>query len=818
MLTSRAPGEERSGAGESRRRAAGFAAGLLLAVLGGCSSSTPDAPQLYRTVEPDCRAPRPFTPADDVSLRRLADPDLRLAAYLPARFKVSPDGRHVLLVDQRASPLTGEITSRLLVHDMAAIAAFARGERSRPAARILAEHVHGDSEAGAQFEADVWRRIRTSAILQARWLDDDTITYLGDRPGQPRQLFEADIETGQVRQITHHARSLHDYALADGAERFVFAASVPARQPEYGRRHAVVDARRLIYFRDYVTGEDPMPWLQLFVANRAGSGPARPVGEPFASPVAVSVSPSGDTAVVVNRPFAEGSPDLEAVMASYPQLLEDAPYLTWANDRFDPYLMHPIPAQIQQYQRIDLVEGRMEPLLNAPKRMAADVPIERELVWSPSGRAAVYANAYLPAGIHGESGGPVILVEDFEAGTLHRLITHARIDALADDAVPVPDLAWRDETHIEIGLPGHVLVFERMASGRWERQPDLERATAEANDDPDAVQLSIRQAVDQPPAIMARAGATGDPVVLDPIAPELACYTLGEIAEISWTGRDGQAWTGGLVYPVDYDPERTYGLVIQTHGYIRGQFLLSGLQGAAAMTPPYAAQALANRGLFVLVLPGLASGGHAEIERVRAGVEGAVDHLVAENRVDPARVGVSGFSRTGLYVSDLIAFSDIPFAAAIASDSTALSIDSLRAGFGSSFITEIRALFGADPWGESLPQFVARAPHLHTDAIDTPLRIEEYNPFGSTWATIYTLLRLQHRPVEMEIFPYGAHPLTNPRDQYVASQTSVDWFAYWLNGEERQVTQPGTDETVETLNRQYRRWDALRALSEPQPD
>ena len=72
---------------------------------------------------------------------------------------------------------------------------------------------------------------------------------------------------------------------------------------------------------------------------------------------------------------------------------------------------------------------------------------------------------------------------------------------------------------------------------------------------------------------------------------------------------------------------------------------------------------------------------------------------------------------------------------------------------------------------------------------------------------------MQHKPVEMEIFPYGSHPLAFPADQFRSGQTSVDWFAYWLNGERRVEPQSGTSETVQNLKAQYERWDRLRDMS-----
>ena len=215
-------------------------------MLTACTPSQPAQKKQNRLdLSVQCPTQTPFTVKDEVELRRLSDPDMLTASYMPAQFKQSPDGRHVLLVDQIASARNGHIRSRLLVHEMEAVEAYARKAAERPLPRILVEHERGDTEAYNAFESKVWNRMRTSAILQARWLDNETITYLGDQPGKARQLYSINIVTGETEQLTDNPRSLVDYALAKDSERFVFATSVPAIQPELGKRHYLVETRRL---------------------------------------------------------------------------------------------------------------------------------------------------------------------------------------------------------------------------------------------------------------------------------------------------------------------------------------------------------------------------------------------------------------------------------------------------------------------------------------------------------------------------------------------------------------------------------------------
>ena len=72
------------------------------------------------------------------------------------------------------------------------------------------------------------------------------------------------------------------------------------------------------------------------------------------------------------------------------------------------------------------------------------------------------------------------------------------------------------------------------------------------------------------------------------------------------------------------------------------------------------------------------------------------------------------------------------------------------------------------------------------------------------WELFFELSRL-HRPVEMVYMQDGEHVLERPWDRMISQQGTVDWFSFWLNGEED--SDPAKSE-------QYLRWRALRRLSQ----
>jgi hypothetical protein len=63
----------------------------------------------------------------------------------------------------------------------------------------------------------------------------------------------------------------------------------------------------------------------------------------------------------------------------------------------------------------------------------------------------------------------------------------------------------------------------------------------------------------------------------------------------------------------------------------------------------------------------------------------------------------------------------------------------------------------------------------------------------------------------MVVIPSGTHSLSRPAERMVSLQGNVDWYRFWLKGEER--TQPLLPaETAESLRAQYTRWREMETL------
>jgi dipeptidyl aminopeptidase/acylaminoacyl peptidase len=283
----------------------------------------------------------------------------------------------------------------------------------------------------------------------------------------------------------------------------------------------------------------------------------------------------------------------------------------------------------------------------------------------------------------------------------------------------------------------------------------------------------------------------------------LAAKNLGHVSVLHWKDSSGYEWTGGLVTPPNYVSGKRYPLVIQTHGFSEDEFMTDG-----AFTTAFAARPLAAAGIVVLQIEDrfddLVTMEEAP-NRILA-FESAIDHLAAEGIVDPKRVGIIGFSRTCYYVESALIRDPTRFAAATIADGVDVSYMQYLLFANSSVARESEQVYGTPPFGDGLRRWVEHAPGFNLARVRTPVRIEAIGPISvlGEWE-IYGSLSKQAKPVDLIYFPDGQHILQKPLERMASQQGNLDWFRFWLKGEED--PDPAKVE-------QYKRWRELRKLQE----
>ena len=107
------------------------------------------------------------------------------------------------------------------------------------------------------------------------------------------------------------------------------------------------------------------------------------------------------------------------------------------------------------------------------------------------------------------------------------------------------------------------------------------------------------------------------------------------------------------------------------------------------------------------------------------------------------------------------------------------------------------------PVGMNFETFWRSALPFHLENVTTPIMSQE--PDGLRYVPlmweIHEILRMLGKPEEFLIFPDGTHNLVKPWERLTSQQAAVDWFCFWLKGEE----DPDSAKTE-----QYARWRSMR--------
>src|SRR5579862_541258 len=263
-------------------------------------------------------------------------------------------------------------------------------------------------------------------------------------------------------------------------------------------------------------------------------------------------------------------------------------------------------------------------------------------------------------------------------------------------------------------------------------------------------------------------------------------------AETRWTEVDGRRVQGWYVAPNPLAPGKAAGrralrapLVVEIHG---GPHTLYG------WSPMWEWQVLAGAGIGVWAANPRGSQGYGEAFNAAnfrnwgpgpmRDVLAGVDTLIAEDRADPDRLGVTGGSYGGYLTSWIVGHTD-RFRAAV----TCRSVNDLTSQMSTGDIAGPsfgRLEFGAAPW-EDPDLYREHSPLTYARNIRTPLLIQHSErdlrtPIGQA-EELFTVLRSLRRPVRMMRVPDETHELTRSGTPFrrVENASQIrNWFEHYL--------------------------------------
>jgi dipeptidyl aminopeptidase/acylaminoacyl peptidase len=309
--------------------------------------------------------------------------------------------------------------------------------------------------------------------------------------------------------------------------------------------------------------------------------------------------------------------------------------------------------------------------------------------------------------------------------------------------------------------------------------------------------------------------------VFDP-NPGFARYELGRVEKLEVDDGFGNQAFGHLVYPPDFVAGHRYPLVIvqyRSRGFLRGgvgneypiyPLAATGFLVYSSDNPED--QRLEARydtsrwqGLAALGAEDIGAGGY-RMRSALGALNAVIDRLESRGIVDGSRIGITGLSG-GAEVLYFALIHSRRFAAAATSgvnspDAYALQVnDTVRALIEGTWDARSRA--GAVRNASrvlSLAHNVSR--------VTTPLLIQVSDRELISVLPDYVALRDAGKPVEAYVFPDELHIKFHPLHKLAIGERVIDWFRFWLKGEE----DPAPEKA-----QQYARWRELRRRESAEP-
>ncbi|MCG8506630.1 MAG: prolyl oligopeptidase family serine peptidase [Sphingomonadales bacterium] len=290
----------------------------------------------------------------------------------------------------------------------------------------------------------------------------------------------------------------------------------------------------------------------------------------------------------------------------------------------------------------------------------------------------------------------------------------------------------------------------------------------------------------------------------------LAKAMLPKAKEVSWQSQDGTEVHGWLLNPVGRKhASQPWPLITFIHGGPGYPMTDEFAHYFRNWAYPFYVYALDGMAVFVPNYRGTMSYGRkfAEPSRIdREPVEdivGGIQHLIEIGVADPKRLGISGHSHGAWLAPVVMTRANIFHAGSFAEGwgNQAVLYD-LMPGAVNRLTHDIISDGGlyANP-----ERYIELSPELHLGRAKTAVLFEA----GAKSAALLMLgfpkaARTAGMPAELVVYPKTGHNITIPYLQKESAKRNLDWFRFWLKGEE----DPDPTKFV-----QYKRWRKMRKES-----
>jgi len=633
-----------------------------------------------------------------------------------------------------------------------------------------------------------------------RWMADSSgVAFMERTAGGDQRLVLANLRTKRVEPLPYAAGGVKAFDVRDQQD-YVYTVDDPAKRERLRAEHqaaAISGPERHLF--ELLFPDDPLtlrvfpPPSYLWAVAGGKRFQVKRDGAPIIPKGTLVLSPDGSFLVTILS-VSEVPSSWETL---YPPPFASDPYRFRAGGSMDQYVL------------INLQTGSIQALTNAPIKNGMWAT-GHDPSWSSDGQKILLPGTFVSSKDHTPSR-PCVAIVDLPSKTttcVEMLKGHTETGVEEGyHLVKTARFADGDKQRIAVNFYNHqdlssgTTEYEQTADGKWLVKEQIE---GEPKVEYNGLEIAVKQGLNAPPLLVAT-GKQGSRVIWDP-NPQLKNIELGMASVYTWKDKEGRVWRGGLYKPSDIKPGHRYPLVIQTHGFMESEFRPSGLFPTA-----FAARALAAAGIVVLQTrddEGCPIGTLDEGPCAVSDYEAAAGQLVSEGLVDSNNIGIIGFSRTCFYVMETLTTGSLRLKAASITDGVMGNyLQYMTWGWpGNGVANDSNSLIGAPPFGEGLRQWFQRSPGFKLDRVNAPLLVAGSGPISllGMWEA-YVGLDYLKKPVDLIMLNTSEHVLTNPAARMASQGGSVDWFRFWLKGEE--------DHESAKVD-QYARWHELRKLQE----
>jgi dipeptidyl aminopeptidase/acylaminoacyl peptidase len=318
----------------------------------------------------------------------------------------------------------------------------------------------------------------------------------------------------------------------------------------------------------------------------------------------------------------------------------------------------------------------------------------------------------------------------------------------------------------------------------------------------------VNESLTRPPELFVRSGNAA-PRRLTDLNGEIARRVGYTAREVSWPGDDGVVAHGWLLEPAD-DARRKGPWPMITHVHGGPGFAFPNAFAPYFEVWPYPLEVLAGQG-FAIFIPnyrGTQSYGRAFASPKRLDGEPAGDiiagvrKMIADGVADPARLGITGQSH-GAWLGPVVMTREKVFRASSFAEgsSNGVLMYSLMPGDLNRQVHDVVTGLGKSFWDDPQP-YLEGSPDMHFRGVRTASLWEAGAQSAAVMMFSYPkAARHFGAPTEFVVYPKTQHNPSLPAIQRESANRNLDWFAFWLNGEEN----PGEGKAA-----QYERWKKLR--------